>query len=427
MERFTFRTPDGPLKAVAKAFGLVDGMPFGLRDDGVELAEWAAALGLDLRRYLDGREIAAAPAMTYEPVVNRYLLTVCSASRSPKTWVAAAQHLATFFTFLEARGVDWRAVTKTHLVEYHRLRVLSPPDGQAPLKESSWNACIGAVSRFYTWAVEEKLLDESPIRKRTRRYLDRVVERNELTEHVPAEPIRFISLAQYREFRQALAGGADGRGRNGVRNVAFADTLLCTGIRVSEACGLKVSLLPDPQAARYRGLKTLPLSVVGKGRKRRQVQLSRAAREEIEVYVADERAAADERARRKGRAADTDSLWLTERGAPMTPPRWEEIFARASASTGIKCTPHFLRHSFAVYTLSALLRVTIGSVSKLQGRERQYAQVIQNPLRQLQHLLGHSSVASTYVYLDLIEEHSAMVDEAIDQWTQDAFVGGEEA
>lgn len=422
MERFTMRQQGGELKKLGKELGIADGMPFLLAEPGADLRAWAESLGIDVTQYLTEREIKDAPLMSFDAVVNRFLLSVCSGSRSPHTWLAAAQHLATYLSFLEGRRVDWWQASKKHISEFHRLRVLSPAEGQKPLRESSWNACIGVVTRFYAWAVEEQIIERSPIGKRVRRFQDRMVEKHDFTERVPPEPVRFVTLDQYREFRKALMRGQASAGRNGLRNIAFADSLLSTGMRVNEACGLRVSLLPDPLSPQYTSKRTLPLSVVGKGRKRRQVQLSRRARQAIDMYVADERAAAVERLRRRVAQSDPEWLWLTERGTKMTSQRWEEIFSEASSESGIKCTPHFLRHTFAIYTLSEMLRLTIGSLSEVQGRQREYAKVIQNPLRQLQRLLGHSSIASTYIYLDVIEEHAAVVDEAIDQWTQEAFL-----
>ena len=52
-----------------------------------------------------------------------------------------------------------------------------------------------------------------------------------------------------------------------------------------------------------------------------------------------------------------------------------------------------------------------------------YRQIILDPMRTLQRLLGHSDIGSTYIYLDFLEEAEAMIDETLDAWTQWESVG----
>ncbi len=64
-------------------------------------------------------------------------------------------------------------------------------------------------------------------------------------------------------------------------------------------------------------------------------------------------------------------------------------------------TPHTLRHTFAVNMLSMLIREQIGAVFDPQDRHgATYRRILGDPLQKLQHLLGHASVTSTYIYLD---------------------------
>jgi hypothetical protein len=45
-----------------------------------------------------------------------------------------------------------------------------------------------------------------------------------------------------------------------------------------------------------------------------------------------------------------------------------------------------------------------------------YRRVIGDPLQKLQRLLGHASIASTYIYLDSLEESRALVEAAAERW-----------
>ncbi len=78
-------------------------------------------------------------------------------------------------------------------------------------------------------------------------------------------------------------------------------------------------------------------------------------------------------------------------------------------------TPHVMRHAFAVHMLSLLIREQIGSVFGT-GHAAQYGsayrRVIGDPLQKVQRLLGHSSITSTYIYLDSLEESRELVESA---------------
>ncbi len=54
--------------------------------------------------------------------------------------------------------------------------------------------------------------------------------------------------------------------------------------------------------------------------------------------------------------------------------------------------------------------------------------VAENPLRRLQKLLGHSHVATTYTYLDSLDETNELVDAALERCDTEAtwadLVGG---
>jgi integrase len=112
----------------------------------------------------------------------------------------------------------------------------------------------------------------------------------------------------------------------------------------------------------------------------------------------------------------------------MRPAAWEAAFLRADArcrgrGLDLHVTPHMLRHTFAVHMLSLLIQAQIGALmTKPDQHGAVYRRIIGDPLQKLQRLLGHSSITSTYIYLDSLEESRALVDAAALRWADDLDV-----
>lgn len=422
MELFYFRY--GLIKApelnkAARRLAIQENQPFLMDEQWLSLDSFCKELGLS------GSDIASLTggqitAVSHVPDVNDYLFVRTSTSKSANTWKADAQQLDIFLRWVKAQGKDWRDLTLEDFQSFYRTRRLQPSAHTGRLiSDRTWNCCIGAVIRFYQWAAETGRIKQLPFTYREIRISPtEVIEKNTLTSSIPEEPVRFLTLEEYKLFRNAL-----GKSRNGGRDQAFGDTLLSTGMRLSEANALTIRI-PDPEAPRYRGVKTIPFDIRGKGGKRRSIRFPKSTLRVIEIYNGEDRANA--LSRRKARAGSRklspmpDALWLTERGTLMSAARWEEIFATASRRCGIHCTPHMLRHTYAIYTLSALIERIIGSINemRLNGREK-FSMLIDNPLRKLANLLGHRHISTTFLYLDLVEQCEAIVDDAIAEWSKE--------
>jgi integrase len=262
------------------------------------------------------------------------------------------------------------------------------------------------------------------------------------------------------------------RDRNGARNALFAELLVMTGLRLEEASFLlafELAALFSGTSRRRQAWLQLPPALT-KGDRGRSVLLPRRLLQQIAAYARVERAVAvakfaarsvwraidrpifirrpalgalgvalcaggmipiealtpDERGRLvicadDGAPQEAAAFWLTEIGQPVQPNSWEAIFARASrrcteAGMAIRVSPHQLRHSFAVHMLSMLIQkhlrdAAIDPATPMEG----YRRLLGDPLQQVQRLLGHASLTTTYLYLDHIATRADTIDAAVEE------------
>jgi integrase/recombinase XerC len=175
-----------------------------------------------------------------------------------------------------------------------------------------------ALRAFTNFCLGEGLLDETPLK-------------NVKSPRVPTDQVQPFTNQQV----QALVDAAR-RGRMAERDVAMVMVLVDTGLRVSELCGLKVS-----DADKGTG----ELTVTGKGNKRRQVYMGLATRRVLWRYVEAERRDAE------GADALFVSVGGTQVRGALTPNGVFQIIQKlgqAAGVSGVRCSPHTLRHTFAV-------------------------------------------------------------------------------
>ncbi|MCT4475458.1 tyrosine-type recombinase/integrase [Bosea spartocytisi] len=412
-------TAPGALDTAERA-GLIDDMPFILMDDG--------SYDLDLNRFF-----RACPAM---------------GARSPNTWRSYARDILVWARFLhERRGgkTVWQA-DRHDVLAFHRARRLS--DAAYRISASSWNRCVAALDKLYRWAVEEEIITTSPfgygvaLRRASGRRAMVAVTTNRARERAARRhDTRYIDLGRYLLFRDVglrgrLPDGSEDpawRGRNGERNALFAELLVTTGLRLTEAGSLLLTELPRLTEA---GSRSAPFDLAGpiaKGGRPRRIPIPRRVLRMIADYIDFERTISASRSEpalsdplwlmpvdRKVRddagkrvrvdrltprerrrvligapaTAQHAVLWLTECGQPVPPATWEAAFRRACVrcrrfGIEIDVTPHTLRHTFAGNMLSMLIREQIGSVFDPQDRHgAAYRRILSDPLQKRQHLLG---------------------------------------
>ncbi len=162
-----------------------------------------------------------------------------------------------------------------------------------------------------------------------------------------------------------LLGAAEQKRKKGLKKVvrdrALLELLYASGLRVSEAAGLKISDLN--QEAGF-------LRCIGKGGKERVVPVGRQALKWIQVYLAEARPAFNPK-------PESRQIFLNKFGRALSRQTVWAMIKQYAQAAGIrkKITPHTLRHSFATHLLEA-------------GAD----------LRVVQELLGHASISTTQIY-----------------------------
>lgn len=263
------------------------------------------------------------------------------------------------------------------------------------------------------------------------------------------------------------------RDRNGSRNALFADLLVTTGLRLEEASSLLAVEIGEVMRTSADGDKQVAFRLppaLTKGDKGRTIRIPASLLARLRSYIEVERANAvakfssrngakrivginvgvdngtiqvtakdgtrsplrldtvtpDERRRliisdANSAPIEPAALWLSEIGLPVAPNSWEAVFSRASrrcldAGLAFDVSPHQLRHSFAVHMLALLIRQRFSDVASgddLSGAA--YRRLLGDPLQQVQRLLGHASLATTYIYLDHLAGCQDTVDAAVDE------------
>ena len=209
---------------------------------------------------------------------------------------------------------------------------------------------LSSLRKFYGWLLRERLITADPCAGIDSPRLGRPIP-DSLSER------DVESLLEAPSIQQPL----------GLRDKAMLELLYATGLRVSELVKLQLN-----QVDSHRGLVRL----MGKGGKERLVPMGEEASIWLDRYLAEARGLL------LG-PRQSDSLFVTQRGGPMTRQAFWYLIKRHAKRAGITrpLSPHTLRHAFATHLLN-------------HGAD----------LRVVQMLLGHSSLSTTQIYTHVAQE-----------------------
>ncbi len=254
--------------------------------------------------------------------------------------------LGSFLRFLEGVGAPSPRETTPNIVrayfDYLRQR------GQSSI---TINRTYGALRCFFRYLSQERVIPSSPFS---------LIEKPKMERKL----IRPLNMDQVR----LLLMQPKTKTYAGFRNWVMMLTMLDTGLRLSEALGLRRDRI-DWQASR--------LSVVGKGDKERVVPFGAAVKKALWDY-----------SQWRGDVAGQDIFFLDQFGGQICPRHFQIMLKRygnAGKIEGVRVSPHTLRHTFATqYILNG------GDAFSLQS------------------MLGHSTLEMVKLYVRLANRDVAL-------------------
>ncbi len=266
-------------------------------------------------------------------------------SLSMNTLTAYRLDLQAFADWAQARHLQLDAVDADHLslyLQYFRGKTKEEP------KPSTMARLVCSLRRFYRYLLRQKLISADPTA---------LLATPKLGRQLP----KSLSEAQVEQ----LLATPNTDSVLGLRDRAMLETLYATGLRVSELVGLILSRV---------NLTASIVQVMGKGEKERLVPLGEEAVSWLDRYLSEGRA-------RLLRARESDAVFITSRGGPMTRQAFWHIIKRYAVVAGIAndLSPHTLRHAFATHLLN-------------HGAD----------LRTVQMLLGHADLSTTQIYTHIL-------------------------
>lgn len=252
--------------------------------------------------------------------------------------------LRLFLQFMESQGIN----AAQDVTELHIRSFLSKK--RETCNSISVHGYYRHVRRFFSWLVEDDWLKTSPMAKIRPPRMER----------------KIIHPLSDEDIRKLLAL-CDSHTLLGARNRAIILMFYDTGLRLREMASIQLQDI-DPERS--------VIKVMGKGARERFVRYGARTRYALACYMELRRLVSD----------NHPCLWVSEERRPLK--RWgiEIVIQKLGKRAGlIKCHPHLLRHSS-------------GTSALRNGAD----------MREVQILLGHSTLNTTLRYLATINSEYAI-------------------
>lgn len=272
-------------------------------------------------------------------LVSQYIELLSARNLSPNTIKSYRSDLFDLCNFLEANRHTLNKLETDHLRDWlFLIQQAGAQRSTVARKSSSARSFTSFLFEIGELDYDPGLRLKSPRKSRT---LPKLVKQ--------------VELQRLLTEKQSLAANG---GHQEVLTWLVLELLYATGMRVGELVSLKISDLD---------LQRSVLRVTGKGDKQRTLPFGEPALDALNLWLAEIRPSLP--------GADIDSVFVTASGKTMGVRAVYGLVAKNLASEGQKLGPHSLRHSAATHLLD-------------NGID----------LREVQELLGHSSLGTTQIY-----------------------------
>jgi len=271
----------------------------------------------------------------------------CERGHATKTCEAYERDLRQFLIFLRTKLGRTPCLTDLQRLETRVFRAFMAARRRNGITSRSLARSLAALRSFFRWLEAQNILKNRAILQ---------LSMPKIPHSVP-KPITIEKAADV----MAAASNAE-LDWIGARDTAVLLLLYGAGLRISEALSITLKDAPTP----HRDV----LRIIGKGHKERLVPILSLTIDAINTYITICPYPLE----------PDDILFRGAKGGPLSPRIIQLVIANMRETLGLptSATPHALRHSFATHLLTS-------------GAD----------LRQIQELLGHSSLSTTQVYTEV--------------------------
>jgi integrase/recombinase XerC len=268
---------------------------------------------------------------------------------SPHTCRCYWRDLEGFEDFLKSSGMVLSPAGKVEIEKVDRIDIRKYLSFlHRKNRKSSIARKISTLRSFYKYLVREQVIPFNPAKGVSTPKVEKTLPSTLTVD----EAFRLVESP-----RTISKKSSEGSKEKGLRDRAILELLYSSGLRVSELVGLNSNQLD---------LDLGIVKVMGKGRKERIVPVGAKAIEALVAYL-----------KERGILGEDEPIFINSLGGRLTARSVGRLMKRYSRHSGIfrKVSPHSLRHTFATHLLDA-------------GAD----------IREIQEMLGHSSLSTTQRY-----------------------------
>ena len=231
------------------------------------------------------------------------------------------------------------------------------------LKDRSIKRKIISLKIYFNFLEDNSIIKTNPFTKlkfkfKQEKKLPKTLQKNEVKKLLETVYNELnSSITPYKKFET-------------IRNISLLEILISTGIRIQEASLITLNDI---------SLQEKTIIIHGKGRKERQLFiLNKYVLSSLKNWLTI----------RKTSSPKCNNIFINKYGNPLSIHSIENIFRKYKtlSNINIKATPHYLRHTFATNLLT-------------NGAD----------LRSVQEILGHSSISTTQIYLEISSNRKKQV------------------